>query len=76
MPRALRHGILGAAAPFAPCGSFLLRALEMKHGKEEATDVISMLLEVEKARKSFKDGTKAELQKFCNALTLSHFNLQ
>jgi hypothetical protein len=61
---------------FAPFGSFLLRALEMKHGKEEATDVISMLLEVEKARKSFKDGSKAELQKFCNALTTSHFNLQ
>ena len=35
-----------------------------------------MLLEVKKARKSFKDGTEAELQKFCNALTLSQFNLQ
>ena len=61
---------------FAPFDSFLLRALEMKHGKEEPTDVISMFLEVEKARKSFKDGTKTELQKFCNVLTTSHFNLR
>ena len=60
---------------FAPFDSFLLRALEMKHENEEATDVISMLLEVEKARKSFKDGTKPELQKFYSTLTLSHFHL-
>ena len=51
---------------FVPFGSFLLHHLDKKYGVEEATDAISMLIAHDVARNSFKDGSKAELQKWCN----------
>ena len=51
---------------FVPFGSFLLHHLDKKYGVEEATDAISMLIAHDVARNSFKDGSTAELQKWCN----------
>jgi len=61
---------------FVPFGSFLLHHLDKKYGVEEATDAISMLIAHDVARNSFKDGSKAELQKWCNTLGTTWFNLQ
>jgi hypothetical protein len=61
---------------FVPFGSFLLHHLDKKYGVEEATDAISMLIAHDVARNSFKDGSKAELQKWCNTLGITWFNLQ
>jgi hypothetical protein len=61
---------------FVPFGSFLLHHLDKKYGVEEATDAISMLIAHDVARNSFKDGSKAELQKWCNTLGVTWFNLQ
>ena len=44
----------------------LLHHLDKIYGVEEATDAISMLIAHDVARNSFKDGSKAELQKWCN----------
>ncbi len=59
-----------------PFGSFLLHHLDKKYGVEEATDDISMLIVHHVVRNSFKDGSKAELQKWCNTLGVTWFNLQ
>jgi hypothetical protein len=48
---------------FVSFGSFLLHHFDKKYGVEEATDAISMLIVHDVARNSFKDGSKAELQK-------------
>ena len=61
---------------FVPFGSFLLYHLDKKYGVEEATDAISMLIAHDDARNSFKDGSKAELQKWCNNLGITWFNLK
>ena len=61
---------------FVPFGSFLLYHLDKKYGVEEATDAISMLIAHDDARNSFKDGSKADLQKWCNNLGTTWFNLK
>ena len=59
-----------------PFGSFLLRHLDKKYGVEKAADVISMLIVHEAASNSIKDGSKAELQKWCNKPSDSWLNHQ
>ncbi len=61
---------------FVSFGSFLLHHLDKKYGVEEATDAISILITHDLAPNSFKDGSKAELQKWCNTLGVTWFNLQ
>ena len=59
-----------------PLGSFLICHLEKKYGVEEVTDSNSMLNSHDNARNSFKDVSKPELQKLCNKLGDTWFNLQ
>ena len=47
-----------------------------KYGVEGATDTISMLIVQEVVQNSFKDDSKEVLQKWCNKLHDSWFNLQ
>ena len=61
---------------FVPFCSFLLRHLDKKYGLKKATDVISMSIVHKAASNSFKDGSTAERQKWCNKLSDSWFNLQ
>jgi hypothetical protein len=61
---------------FVPFGSFLLHHLDKKYGVEEATDAISILIVHDVARNSFKDDSKSELQKLCNTLGVTWFNLE
>jgi hypothetical protein len=48
---------------FVPFGSLLIHHLDKKYCVEESTDAISMIITHDVSRNSFKDGSKAELEK-------------